>query len=438
MFELEKRRRFDKIFPIAWSVFVVVVLLGSTSYYLYLKNKINSVPVANNTATEQTLAVAEQPSEVKEEVPQTVKETITEAPPKHPTSSKIQGKQITTSAGSATAVSTGGELTSEDVSKLSSYSTMGAASSITYSDTTGRYPGLGDTLKNFVNSNLLHTTDLAFMYEIRIIDCAECNYSGLYTGSYMQSGSDITKAYGYITLNALPYKDNARFTDYMKLILAHEYGHHYTLYHRWVDLDIPSGQRFPDAYYNVRPLSKATTAYDYSLGWEDCDAEILAEDYSYIYSGYGYHGMSNVYGYPSSPGTKNWLISLGQSTPAPATPETPAIPTTPPETTPETPVAPTTPVADTVPPEVQFLKPNDLQTVTGDFEIQVNATDDIKLDRIELYFDDVLVLNIKRPFIGTMDSTQIENGEHIIKAKAYDSSGNVKEVSITITVDNPV
>lgn len=431
MFEIEKRKKFDKYFPIVWTILIILSVSGASAYYYLAKNR----PVAEIPETKVVEQVQTETEVPQSEASKEVKEEITQAPPKHPTSSKISGKTISTSAGSAVAVSTGGDLTTEEVAKLSAFSTMGAASSIAYNDTTSRYPELGDTLRSYVNNNLLHTSELPYMYEIKIVDCSTCNYSGLYTGSYMQSGTDITKAYGYITLNALPYKDSTRFLDYMKIILAHEYGHHYTLYHRWVDLDIPSGQRFPDAYYNVRPLTKATTAVDYSLGWEDCDAEIIAEDYSYFYSGYGYHGMSNIYSYPSNPATKNWLVTLGQAVVPPPATTSESVANEPPPAEPNT---PSPPVVDSVAPQISFLKPQDGATISGDFEIQVSANDDVLLARIELYFDGNLVLNIERSFIGTMDSTKVINGTHTLTAKAFDASGNVKEVSVTITVDNQV
>lgn len=436
MFNIEKRKKFDRYFPIIWTILITLSVGGASAYYYLAKNK----PVAEIPETKVAETVStEEPKESSPE-PEAIEE-VAKTPPKRSTSSKIVGKPISTAAGTATAVSTGGDLTTEEVAKLSAYSTMGAASSITYTDTTGRYPELGDTLKSYINNNLLHTTELGYMYEIRIVDCSGCNYSGLYTGSYLQSGSDIYKAYGYITLNALPYKDSTRFLDYMKLILAHEYGHHYTLYHRWVDLDIPAGQRFPDSYYTTRPLAKSTTTYDYSLGWENCDAEIIAEDYSYFYSGYNYHGMSDVYGYPSNPGTKNWLINIAQavSTTQEATSENTTIADEPSLESSEgsEPVTPTA-TTDAVLPQVSILKPADGVTVSGNFEIQVSASDDVRLQKIELFFDSYLLISIERSFIGTMDSTRVSNGVHVIKAIAYDSSSNKKETSITITVDNPL
>jgi hypothetical protein len=248
------------------------------------------------------------------------------------------------------------------------------------------------------------------MYELRIVDCPDCSYSGLYTGSYL-NGSDgkISKAFGWITLNVAPYKTSPYFTDYMKLTFSHEYGHHYTLYHRWVDDNIPVGQRWPAEYYSIRPLSLTTTAPDYSLGWGNCDVEIMAEDYSYLFSGYGYHAMSATYGYPSQ-AVKAWLIAMSSAGSAP--------------------------VPDTVAPNVAITSPVNGATVSTITNITVSASDNVGVTRVDIYIDGGKATSIMTaPYSYAWETRSFANGSHTIDAKAYDSNQSSDNV-VTVTIDN--
>jgi hypothetical protein len=242
-----------------------------------------------------------------------------------------------------------------------------------------------------------------------MVDCSSCGYAGLYSGSYLSNGADIYKAFGFITLNVAYYKDSPYFVDYMKLVLSHEYGHHYTLYHRWVDLDIPYGDRFPDAYYNIRPLSKATTATDYSKGWGNCDVEIIAEDYSYFYSTYGYHGMSGTYGLPSG-ATSTWIQNMSLSSP-----EVPA---------------------DSTPPAVSITAPTSGATISGSQTFAADASDNVGVTRVEFYVDSTLVYtDTETPYQTSLVTGSYSNGAHTLKAKAYDTAQSA-ESTISVTISN--
>ncbi len=331
------------------------------------------------------------------------KKAIRKNPPKLASSgsSKTIGNQTIVSDGS---------ISGEDASRLQGYAGAGPASNITYTDTTGAYPSLGDTLKSYINSTLYHkSSDLSYMYEIRMVDCSSCGYGGLYSGSYLTAGSDIYKAFGFITLNVAYYKTSPYFVDYMKLILSHEYGHHYTLYHRWVDLDVPYGERFPDAYYNVRPLTKATTTYDYSLGWGNCDVEIIAEDYSYFYSTYGYHAMAGTYGLPSG-ATNSWIQNISISSP-----EVPA---------------------DSTPPTVSITAPANGATVSGSQTFSADASDNVAVTRVEFYVDATLVYtDTAAPYQTDLNTGSYSNGAHTLKAKAFDTNQSA-ESPISVTISN--
>jgi hypothetical protein len=334
--------------------------------------------------------------------------TVKNDPPKHNASGSTK-KSVATSAGNATVVSEG-SISQGDLSTLQKYASSGPVSNIYYNDTTGSYPTLGDTIKDYLKNKLLwSTSDLSYMYELRIVDCPDCNYSGLYTGSYLtDSGGKINKAFGWITLNVSPYKTSPDFVDYMKLTFSHEYGHHYTLYHRWVDDNIPAGQRWEASYYSTRPLSLATTAPDYSLGWGNCDTEIMAEDYSYIFSGYGYHAMSATYGYPSSE-MRNWLLAMSSIE---------------------------APVQDTVAPMVAISSPANGATVSGIVNVAASASDNVGVTRVEIYIDGTKSTTLMTsPYSYAWETRSYANGSHSIEAKAYDSNQSA-DTTINVIIDN--
>lgn len=386
----------SRISPAIWIGTFALVIFAATAFYSFQKPYIISNNDTTNTNQKQTSPVAESPN--KEEA----KKEIRKNPP------KLASSGSSSTSGNITIVSDG-SISAEDASKLQGYSGSGPAGNITYNDTTGNYPALGDSLKAYINNVLYHkSSDLSYMYEIKMVDCGGCGYAGLYSGAYLTSGDDIYKAWGFITLNVYYYKSSPYFEDYMKLVLSHEYGHHYTLYHKWVDLDIPYGERFPDAYYNVRPLTKATTAPDYSLGWGNCDAEIIAEDYSYFYSGYGYHGMAGSYGLPSG-GTSSWIQNMSTES---------------------------NPPADGTPPTVSITSPANGATVSGLITVSADASDNVAVTRVEIYLDSSLVATLPNsPYQTNLNTLSYANGGHTIKAKAYDSSQSV-ETTISVTINN--
>jgi hypothetical protein len=56
---------------------------------------------------------------------------------------------------------------------------------------------------------------------------------------------------------------------------------------------------------------------------------------------------------------------------------------------------------------------------------------------MEFYIQDVLTYTAyEMPYQWSWDTTQYSNGEYIISAKAYDSSGNMKTCETTVTVEN--
>jgi hypothetical protein len=381
-------------------------LLTGVGVFAYVKNH---PQIVSNT---NTAAVPSPESQKGDENPTLViqsdaPEAVKSNPPKHASKGSTRSS-VSTSAGKATVVSEG-TISPEDINTLQKYAGEGPVSNIYYNDTTGNYPALGETIKSYLKNSLLWSgSDISYMYELRIVDCSNCGYGGLYTGSYISnSDGKITKAFGWITLNVYSYKSSPYFADYMKLVFSHEYGHHYTLYHRWVDNNIPTGERWPSQYYSSRPLSLSSTAPDYSLGWGNCDVEIVAEDYSYLFSGYGYHAMSGTYGYPSG-WVKTWLSGMSSA---------------PPE-------------EDTTPPSVAISSPQDGSNVSAVTSIVINASDNIAVTRVEIYVDGAKTATImSAPYSWAWETRSYSNGTHAIKAKAFDSNQSV-EVSESVNVNN--
>lgn len=94
-------------------------------------------------------------------------------------------------------------------------------------------------------------------------------------------------------------------------------------------------------------------------------------------------------------------------------------------------------VVDFTPPTVKIVKPLNKQVVTKNVSIEVSATDDSGVDRVELYVDNALIATIKaKPYVYSWDSKSVSNGWHKITAKAYDIYGNSAENSISVYVYN--
>ena len=281
-------------------------------------------------------------------------------------------------------------------------------------DETGSYPTLEKTLKDYLNS-LKWSNEVSYMYQITVRNAGDTGWEGQYQASYSTNSSgDIVSAFGYIVLNVYYHKDSPQFNDYMKLVLSHEYGHHYTLYHKWIDLNLPAGTRFPDSYYADRPLSKETTAIDYSLGWGNCEVEIIAEDYSYLYSGYGYHAMSGTYGYPSA-ATKTWLNGLSASTPEESVAE---------------------PAPDTTPPAVSITSPTAGSPLAGTIFLTASASDNVGVTKVGFYINNNLIIeDTAAPYETQIDTGTYSDGAYTLKAVAYDS-GQSAESSVSVTFSN--
>lgn len=416
--------RWDR--KIAYFLIIIVVAAGlSAPLYIFARNYIAknhaTVEEAVDTATTETakpIEVAATPSEAP-------KQEIAKSPPKHTTPSTPATTKTNSDGTKTTTVSESSTSLPGNCKTTKTSSGGSTPSAVNFSDATGQNAALESLLKDYLNSNLKWGGEISNLYEIVVCNAGDIGWEGQYLGSYTQSsGGNIISSYGYIILNTYYHQESTHFNDYMKLVLSHEYGHHYSLYYKWVSLQLANGIRFPDAYYNIRPLSKSNTATDYSLGWANCEAEIVAEDYSYLYSGYGFQAMADTFGYPSA-GTKNWFNSL-------LTGETPTSPETPPAEVP--PSAPPTP--DTEIPVVTISEPNSnpyLWNDGSDLTISVSGTDNVGVVKLKLYINDTPAGEVAASHaVATWRNSNAEPGSYTIKVEAYDVAGNIGTATITV------
>lgn len=406
---------------------IALVFLGiiSIPVFIYGKKYLNiSKNIENIELPQIEDSVVEAPIETAPvPVAAEVKEEIKKAPPKHVEPKKTTTSTTTNTDGTKTTTLSEGGISAAETSKIADLTPVGASPyDIRFSDETLKNAALEKILKDYLNSSLKWGNEISSMYQLTIRDAGDTGWSGQYAGSYTrdQSGK-IVSAFGYIVLNSYYYENDPLFNDYMKLVLSHEYGHHYSLYHKWVDMNLPIGVRFPDAYYTARNLSKITTAIDYSLGWANCEAEIVAEDYSYLYSGYSHHAMAATYGYPTA-SVRTWFESLSTAVPA----STEAV-------VPE--AIPVVPVADS-PPTVSIIAPSASGELSGIVDFQAEATDDKGITKVDFYIDDTKIgSDTTAPYGLSLTTSQYGNGSHTLKAIAYDVSQSTN-ASIVVSFNN--
>jgi M6 family metalloprotease-like protein len=102
----------------------------------------------------------------------------------------------------------------------------------------------------------------------------------------------------------------------------------------------------------------------------------------------------------------------------------------------------TTPMSVTItandsPPTVAITSLTAGQTVYGMLGVEVSATDDTGLARVELYGDTYLSQTLTGPpFLFSLDTTLFANGPHTVRAVATDSIGLTAEASVAVVMDN--
>lgn len=95
------------------------------------------------------------------------------------------------------------------------------------------------------------------------------------------------------------------------------------------------------------------------------------------------------------------------------------------------------PVPDPTPPVVSITSPIDNTTVSGSVQVTMSATDNVGVTRVELYVDSALyATDTTAPYMITLDTTKLSNGNHQLTAIAYDAANNSAHHSIFIQVNN--
>lgn len=177
-------------------------------------------------------------------------------------------------------------------------------------------------LIDFVRNELLSTErDLARLKVIRIIN-RETNYLGIWSARCVSKNSSSSIFHATISLNCHNFYrfPPEQLIVELKEILAHEYGHHWTLIHFLESQYMINylGDPLPETYYRIRNISTHNFAPDYSRSWEWCDKEVIAEDYRILFAPAPYnqdHQMICDYGldlsYPDVD-VKSYIQSLSQ------------------------------------------------------------------------------------------------------------------------------
>jgi thermitase len=101
---------------------------------------------------------------------------------------------------------------------------------------------------------------------------------------------------------------------------------------------------------------------------------------------------------------------------------------------------PAAPAPDTQPPTVQIQAPLGSSTVSGLTAVDVAATDNVGVAKVELRVNGrVLATETVAPFGFSWDSTTVANGMHTLEARAFDAAGNVgSSGTVAVNVANAV
>jgi hypothetical protein len=92
---------------------------------------------------------------------------------------------------------------------------------------------------------------------------------------------------------------------------------------------------------------------------------------------------------------------------------------------------------DSVPPSVTLTAPAAGAALTGVVPVQVAATDNVGVTRVEFYVDNVLrAASTAAPYVWDFNTASVANGTHTVSAWAYDAAGNVGQTSLTVSTQN--
>jgi hypothetical protein len=96
---------------------------------------------------------------------------------------------------------------------------------------------------------------------------------------------------------------------------------------------------------------------------------------------------------------------------------------------------------DFTPPTAEITSPDDADTVSGTVLIKVDASDNVDVDRVDFYIDDVLKYTDENPgysWLWDTETGHYPDDEYSIKVIARDPSNNIGIDEIVVTLDNEV
>ncbi|MFA6440626.1 MAG: Ig-like domain-containing protein, partial [Bacteriovoracaceae bacterium] len=93
--------------------------------------------------------------------------------------------------------------------------------------------------------------------------------------------------------------------------------------------------------------------------------------------------------------------------------------------------------SDNIDPVISITAPLNNATVTGDVSIMVSASDNIGIEKVEFYINNVNEgIDYYSPYMYQWDATGKSNGIYYLKAIAYDAAGNTASAIISVIVTN--
>ncbi|ACH38815.1 repeat-containing protein [Citrifermentans bemidjiense Bem] len=92
---------------------------------------------------------------------------------------------------------------------------------------------------------------------------------------------------------------------------------------------------------------------------------------------------------------------------------------------------------DAIAPSVSIVSPVAGSTIGGTVSVSANASDNLAVERVELYLNGALVAtSTAAPYGFSWNTANAANGSYTVSAKAYDAAGNVGQASATVSVFN--
>jgi hypothetical protein len=92
---------------------------------------------------------------------------------------------------------------------------------------------------------------------------------------------------------------------------------------------------------------------------------------------------------------------------------------------------------DATAPSVSFMAPSNGASLSGAVTIQVSATDNVGISKVQVYVDGILKSTISTlPYNLSWNTATVANGAHTLRAVAYDAAGNSAASQIGVNVSN--